>query len=1678
MTFFGRRFSRCFGQRVACWLAEILFVIICVAIGGQTAHAQTCTQEAVYCVSDSGCPTETGSGLARTCISGNCQYRCDDALGNPTPNLCMLGETCTAGVSVGGLDVNYCRSSTFAMDLNLLDSCIYHFVKGIDPPLLGSAGNNSCTVSNALSQMLHRDSDSDFDIYDVDLCVKDFLKEKPCDLATKTCANDQTFCETDNACGDGLFCNALMHRCERECGFIVSRNTSKVYSLERYCSGDGQVCNYERGKCVQADLSESTCQLDSDCPVGTYCFVGECRPKCYRSLDCPDDTWMCNGQNECVPKPKSLSGVTVNPKDYAIQFSDKNVNIDGINNIARIPLVIMDVRTKKQIFNNSNVVFGYRLETSYGRKLSPECLGDNVSVDGCVVAKDREFLTLSNPFGTISGDKVNTIDVSLNATAAAKLPVGFYEVVLRVIFNNGSQTTTTVRYQRPSLSGAYTGTVEVHVGGSVNVLADSNLDLQLRVKPSTITWKKLLTDNNLAENDEFEDLTVGNEVEGYIDGNGSTIFTNPASRDPAQNRVYIKGIYSVRLARMRLIAVIEHGANDCISESGACGTVGEFSVTNPFRRKIRRLVEFIGPYDATTRVFSGVYRETFSGLTPSDITFDGKFRIYQSAQAEDTIAVPVKLLAVAGALGFPNEDSILIEANNDVNKYCASSSASADAIAMKSRFSTKDSFGQMLASYEVNPPALAKNLVHFEGSLAEAVGRLPASSKAALTVAEFLKGQAGFCPTDFGQCVNRPDAECGLALFKKAILQRWAVVDATNTTNRPPLFCTRGNVSNSAACVSSTELPAYAALQEHNRFYRELVQTWVYTASGNWSDAFYALYKAANGDAMYQSNAFAVKSNYMKAAITAYDNALSASLSNSATAILFQWPVASFQTNGQAWLDQLYNLSNNRLEAVIELLGFRRRVLKDGEDRVTYAHHVVQYEYLQQAFLAILQQHWQGSQFTYRGEGRDSLLRGQKLLQVSDLSRNPLGLHPNRVYFQNNELSLKNWKFHLDRVDKLLNGDPVYQKVGLRETVSTANEQMKNALKSTEALAAQILQNKLTLEAELDERCGASSAVTTACTKVDFTKIEKEWTCDGRECESVIEKVRAASSLDDVACRKDVPYTEIALAGGAVRRCMGGRIGALQQERATLEVQRRVAYDRIGLLVTQIEREKKFMTETLAGNSEFLEYIEKRNKLVNSAEDAIRSATATFEYNEIAAEPIDCLTIIGTSDGTTCPQAVAKAFVRMASAQEKNNAVDGYKEALGQLEAESALEVQLKSMGDEERLLRKKMDDLVTEVGNHVSELRLINQNLGNVTYRIGDELFLAQSAAKRINEQLGSIVSQLTGEESGSVLLRNRLVKTVDAKYDATLVELYKLVQAFSHRFNNPTWNAALTNMVYSAVTIQDIDTVLETIASYVNTYYSGDADQENNVATEHFSLQELLFPNLHDVIDPQTGAVLTKGEQFHQLITSSEFTRRRKFQLDTTSYIATEIALPFALWLNGRSPNGGATVQFLISPNECNHILTYDSTKSPGTVAVQFVGRGLNHNGEVDSVKYRLERGDTDYLRACNGGAVNIFNIGVANDSAVGSMSKPPTFYSVSTDEKGCTVSSPVNVQDCWKLFARDRSLAAPDWKLIIPLYYNEDLASEQGWLLGLDKVPEEKPIIQDILLYFRYHRAPVPK
>ena len=557
---------------ISAWLVMAFFA----GRAGATTAPDTCHAggEGAFCRNTDDCG---GNALATACVEFQCEIPCQDAVGARKPTACSLGETCMQG-ETDVAPVWYCQPSSLAMDLNLLDNCINHFVDGLRPDL---TSDNVCSLENNLAQMLDQDANRVFNIFDVDLCIKAFLDNEPC--AGGACPKGEVYCDgaaadRDDQCGRGLYCNSVLNRCERECGLVASREDGMTGALERKCSRPLTVCDYDRGRCVTSqNLAGTTCQVDGDCPSGAVCSLGSCAAKCRRSTDCPDSTWYCSTSNRCLPRPTvaASNGFVFDPQGYAVRLASKSVTLTAVDDQASVSLLIMDLISKKQVFSNPAVLFGYRLEAQYAFKQDAKCLKNPIAAadaEDCYVSANEAFVTLGNPFGVVTAQGSPKLTLSLNNVAAAKLSTGMYQATITVFFSNGGQDSFTVSYRKTAPSGEYAGRLSIYKGGPENLLGNTNLSARLFVDSSTTKqWDAMLAEQGVVPDGDIHDITSGYFVTGYIDGNSSMVFDQPAAVTRDQNKIPVRGLYSPQFGRMRLIAAVDIPANFCRTDSGLCG---------------------------------------------------------------------------------------------------------------------------------------------------------------------------------------------------------------------------------------------------------------------------------------------------------------------------------------------------------------------------------------------------------------------------------------------------------------------------------------------------------------------------------------------------------------------------------------------------------------------------------------------------------------------------------------------------------------------------------------------------------------------------------------------------------------------------------------------------------------------------------------------------------------------------------------------------------------------------------------------------------------------------------------------------------------------------------------------------------------------------------------------------
>jgi hypothetical protein len=1707
--------------------------------------------------------------------SRRCEIPCEAGEGidfSAAPAACALGETCVEGKISPGRVGYYCQAGRFRMDLNLLDSCVRHWLEGSAPSSFGD--DNACALEGNLNRLLDQNGDRAFDIFDLDLCVLSFLEQPGCDPQEGSCeADDLTACAEDADCGDGLYCDIARRACARDCGYISSRELS-TQVLDRQCAGAFKTCDYSRGRCEAVAVEEITCQVDRDCLAGSYCLLGQCAPECARSIDCPDNRWYCTTNNQCrvLPPPEANDGFVFDPRNYTIRFARKDLRLDAVEASAATPVAIIDLQTRRQVLSNPSVSFGYRLEVVYGFKEDAACLkpfvdcADAEQREGeseeacfyrqadCLIDDTEEWVRLLSPFGVVTAAGRPSLSLELNEAAAERLSPGRYTASVRAIYDNGDSDTLQVTYTKPTISGEYEGTLTVGLGGPENALNREQpitFGMKIRVLDEVVRWNELLERHGLEQEGDFLDITQGSLVHASLHGNSTFAFTRTGVRRYVENEIPFIGLYSPQLGRMRLLGFIDVEEDFCVGLNGACEDGRDLHARNLFGRKIRRQIEFIGPYEEAGQRFHGVYREKVSGLSSSyDVTVEGGFRLDQAVADDSGLEEAPRLLEVADAVSFPSLEEVNARLEEEIEAACGAAPRS---------FTRRELFraylaGASRAGDSASDRAIFPTQVKFSSALQTALGLLRGESgggdvglydASVLSLHDFLAGRILPCegeePSEAG-CVDEAQTRCGLLLYQRALVNGWADRDAVETyelAGRLPLLCA-DTLQPEGCLTEGAEAPDVFAYQEHNLFWFNLAQIVKFDGDHALSDAFLTLYRN-QVNPFQRGAAVDYKRGRLLDAIGRYDEVTAMMLSPQSAAVMHDWPILAYLQTGNNWLATMQSVLSDRLSAVAELADLSRRVFNTtSEDDFLVAQHLMQHEYLYQVYLISLQRDWQGPNFAYEGAAASVFEQGQRVLTQYNPERNGLGVVDGRVYLENDDPTRSNWQHYRD----ILTGEGGLIPAA-REEIDAAVSNLQGSLRDLDALEDRLFLSHADLQHEIDVYCGPPEEVGNLCVRAQMLRAQedREWErqfdcifgsnigesqpncsdiserfvcsdfkfetrptdnlydvarADTNNCQNVLKEVNSASLVqyaDALECPfGDATKNFYVSVRGEQRACVGGEAGALLGERARLNQERFDILGSIGTLLKKLNADVESKQVVLDDAYRDFNFrlirglVEQGIKTTLNVIETLRNST-----NE-ALEGPDCIFVIGFSNGTDCPQKVAvktaKSFKELATGALKNIA-EGLLEAEG-LVREIGLEKtafyrDIVELEAEFRKAERDIDDLTGQFRLLTTEIYNLDLQLANIEYQVA-------AASDGYAEEAEFLFDRLVGRESGSTLFGRQLVIGSSGRFREAHQYTYRMLRAFIHQYNLPTGDATvLTNRLLAAVTLDDLEGIISELDRREREYCGQeglDCDAFSNTEVLRLSLREALFPQLRDVVDPNTGRVVTAGEQFHNIITSPPWVRRRLFG----SYTVDQIELPFFLPLNLQQ-SGPEGPRWLINPLTCGQFLATRAgvdVNHPGNVAVNIKGRNLDE--EERQVRYELVRGDTDLVRGCQLESVTEESgqlptlqypirrhiVGYAPQSPLAQQEAPPTFVTRSGPLSSC-LNQPERGGDlrdspsCWRYFARGRSLSSLDWRISIPLQI-DNAATENAWISGEGLPEDERPIIDDIVLYFRYSARPV--
>ncbi len=573
---------------------------------------------------------------------------------------------------------------------------------------------------------------------------------------------------------------------------------------------------------------------------------------------------------------------------------------------------------------------------------------------------------------------------------------------------------------------------------------------------------------------------------------------------------------------------------------------------------------------------------------------------------------------------------------------------------------------------------------------------------------------------------------------------------------------------------------------------------------------------------------------------------------------------------------------------------------------------------------------------------------------------------------------------------------------------------------------------------------------------------------------------------------------------GVNRPCVGGEVGALLQEQAAIDVERATVIGSVETLlklikgtydrIADIKSEDEALDKKLRGLTAGVLTIDSIMNLISNVSDA----------SEKLAEMPDCIVIIGLANGTDCPQKVAATVSQ--SVIQYVTAVLGtlMTTARDTMDAFKDFETYDHDMKVAAIEAVAELSAMVRDVDGLIDQYNILTQQSFNLTAAVEDARKRAQETVNLYNQDVTFVAEHLLGRETGNQLLGQAQVQEASNLFGDILQTAYRMAVAFNHHYNVPPGEAAtLVARAEALVTLDDAAGFVADLVDYETSYcgVSGlDCDYLNNTETLRVSLRATLFPGLRDIVDAHTGQVLTAGQQFHNLITQPPFLKRRV----RAAQPADQIEIPFAIPLQALANTPDGTPRWLIDPLSCNHLIDARDPTDPtspdmqdgsasqtGSIAVNIVGENLDDPSRV--IRYQMVRGASDFIRACNAESSSIevgtsptvnypirkHVIGYAPQHAQGSKTSPASYFTASQPFTACINSGEVqgslDAGLCWRYFARDRSLAAPDWKLIIPLTVG-GANTDSTWLIGDGLRADQAPVIDDVIVYIRYRSRPL--
>lgn len=565
---------------------------------------------------------------------------------------------------------------------------------------------------------------------------------------------------------------------------------------------------------------------------------------------------------------------------------------------------------------------------------------------------------------------------------------------------------------------------------------------------------------------------------------------------------------------------------------------------------------------------------------------------------------------------------------------------------------------------------------------------------------------------------------------------------------------------------------------------------------------------------------------------------------------------------------------------------------------------------------------------------------------------------------------------------------------------------------------------------------------------------------------------------------------------GVPRVCIGGSMGGLLREKQKIELKRRINLRKVVYLLRQMQDEIELLASQLTPKIVYGVFHRIADAVDMGLTIAVKVLKVTEKSAGLMAGKVKCTIIGGLAVGTNCPQGLASGALEVVNAVSHKSIIAGLEviQRIAKFVDATAKDIaDLIALGfaTDFKVLAK-----ARSVESLVDEYHVLTLDLMHLAAKIDEVHYKAQVAANSFHKKAKFVAEHIVGRETGNLLKGDQLVQEASEAFQEILLFSYKMTMAFIHHFNVPDGEASnLINQCLAATTLDDIQALADELADRERDYCGMEAidcDAASNVETLRFSLRDQLFGHLRDRVDPQTNTVVTAGQQFHNIITNAPYVKRRQ----RGSQLVDQIELTFDVPVNLKTNASSQAPQWLLDPLSCNHMLdardpSKSATYKTGTLAVNVIGQNFG-DGE-QRVRYELVRDAADYIRSCQAesvveeiGTMPVLDyptrkhvVGYAPQSSAAAQGEPTAFFTKSSPFTACMNEAEdagsIGAGYCWKFFARDRSLATTGSKIILPLYIGDGL-TDNTWILGEGLPDEARPVIEDIVIYYRYRARPI--